>query len=411
MGYKKEAAKGISWITGLRAATRLVTIARFSILGRILTPTQFGIFGIASLLLAFLEIITETGVNIFLVQQKDSIDEYINTAWVISIVRGLLLCLLIFLFAPIIASFFNAKAAVSIIYLMAIVPLIRGFINPAEITFQKELHFHKEFLFRTVLLVSDATIAIISAFITKSAASFVYGVVGSALLEVILSFYFIQVWPSLELDFKKLLLIFRKGWWVTLTGIFQYFAENGDNIAVGKILGTAPLGIYNVAYKFSTLPITEITNVVNTVVFPVYMKFAEDKKRLIRAFFQVTALSSVGALFIGITLFLFAKEIILILMGQQWVAAVPVIKVLALYGVLRTVFGNFAPVFLSIHRQDIVARMTFFRVTGLLITIIPFVMKFGLVGAGYSALLSIVVEIPVICYFSIKVFSGHTSTL
>ena len=75
-----------------------------------------------------------------------------------------------------------------------------------------------------------------------------------------------------------------------------------------------------------------------------------------------------------------------------------------MYGVLRAIFGNFAPLFLSVKHQDYVAKMTLVRLGGLVFTIIPFVIYFGLEGAAYSAIVSILVEIPIIIYFTHKVF-------
>lgn len=407
MGYKKHVAKGVSWMTLLRFSTRLITFVRLFILGRLLTPTQFGYFGIATLLLAFLEILTETGINVFLIQKKRDLHEYIHAAWLVSIARGIILAVLIVILSPFIAIFFNAPQAQYIIMMTAVVPFVRGFINPAIITFPKELLFQKEFGFRFVLFMVDAVTTVILAYITKDAISFVYGLIASAFIEVILSYVLIPSRPKFIIELEKIKHILQKGWWVTLTGIFSYFAENGDNIVVGRLMNSASLGIYQVAYKLSTLPISEITNVINQVMFPVYVKFAHDKKRLFNAFIKMTLLSSLGAIILGSILFVFAEEILLLTMGNQWLAAVPVVKILSIYGILRTMFGNFAPVFLSVERQDYVAHMTFFRVLGLAVTIIPFVHWYGLVGAGYSALISIIVEIPFALYYGRKVFAGR----
>lgn len=124
-----------------------------------------------------------------------------------------------------------------------------------------------------------------------------------------------------------------------------------------------------------------------------------------RAFFKTTFLSSLLAFFLGLFIFIFTKEIILIIAGPNWLGAIPAIKVLSVYGVLRTVFGNFSPLALSVQKQDYVAKMTLFRCIGLAITIIPFTLKYGLVGAGYSALISILIEIPMVLYFLNKIFS------
>ncbi len=404
MGYKRNAIKGISWITLLRGLTRIFTFIRLAVLGRLLTPTQFGFFGIASLLLSFLEILTETGINVFLIQEKSQIKEYINSAWVVSILRGTILALIIYLSAPFIVIFFKATESYPIVALIAVVPFIRGFINPAIVSYQKELFFNKEFRLRTVLFFVDVLCSIIAGFITRNAISFDVGLIVSAIVEVILSYVLIPLKPQLQFEYQKVIHVIHKGWWVTITGIFSYFADNGDNITVGKILGAAPLGIYQVAYKFSTLPISEITNVVNMVVFPVYAKFSDDKERLWKAFVKVTILSSLGAITLGSLIFFLAKPLILLFMGGQWGLAIPAIQILSIYGILRTIFGNFAPLFLAVQKQNYVAQTTFIRVGALIIAVVPLVLHFGMVGAGIAMLLSILAEIPVILYLLIKIF-------
>ena len=100
MGYLRQTVKGLGWIGGLRGLTRFVTFIKLAILARILTPFDFGLFGIAALVLAFLEIISETGINIFLLQRKEGWKDFLDSAWVISITRGILVSLTIFLLAP-----------------------------------------------------------------------------------------------------------------------------------------------------------------------------------------------------------------------------------------------------------------------------------------------------------------------
>lgn len=403
MGYQSKVLSSVSWMTLFRGITRGLTFIRLAILGRILTPTEFGFFGIASLLLALLEILTETGINVFLVQQKAHIDKYINSAWVVSILRGTVLALAILLSASFVSDFFNSPGAYPVLILTAFVPFIRGFINPAIISYQKDLLFNKEFRFRTILFVVDVLISVIAGFITKSAISFVYGLIGSALVEVALSYLLIPLRPKIRFEWNKVKYIVNKGWWITLSGIFTYAAENGDNFIVGKIMGSASLGIYQVAYKFSTLPISEITVVVNQVIFPVFSKFANDKKRLQSAFIKVTVTTGVLSLLLGGAILVFARPIITIVMGTQWDEAIPAVQILALYGILRTLFGNFAPLYLAMGKQNYVAQMTAARLVGLAIFIVPLVSHFGLIGAGYAMLASIFFEIPIALYFIKKV--------
>jgi len=406
MGYTRHTISGILWISLLRGITRLITFVRLAILGRLLTPLEFGFYGIASLILTLLEIITETGINVFLVQHKGNIREYVSSAFVVSIIRGIILCIIIFTTAGLVSKFFNAPGAVQVIALTAIIPLMRGFINPAIVTFQKNLLFHKEFGLRSFLFMIDAFVSIFVGFITRSASSFVWGMIASAFIEVILSYVLIPIWPKLSFEYKKVRHVILRGWWITLTGIFSYVADNGDNLVVGKLLGSSSLGIYQVAYKFSTLPISEVTNVINQVIFPVYSKFPEDKIRLNKAFRKVAIVTSIAALVLGTIIFIFAYPIVIFVMGEQWVLAVPAIKILAIYGILRTLFGSFSPLFLALGRQDLDAKMTFVRAFGVVAFIAPLVSLYGMVGAGYAMLISVLIQIPVILYFTSKILKS-----
>jgi lipopolysaccharide exporter len=105
----------------------------------------------------------------------------------------------------------------------------------------------------------------------------------------------------------------------------------------------------------------------------------------------------------GIILFLFPKEIVLIVLGDKWLSAAPVLRVLAVYGVLRAISGSASALFLAVGKQKYVTQMTLLRFIGLAITIYPLVRTYGIVGAGYSALISVIIEIPIIAYCISKV--------
>lgn len=403
MGYSGNVVRGASWMSAFRIFTRALSFLKIAVLARVLTPSQFGIFGIALLVLAFLEMLTETGINVVLIQSKNKIDEYINSAWVVSIIRGIFIGLCIAVSAPFVASFFNAPQAYGILLLISIIPLIRGFINPSEVKLQKDLKFNSEFWFRSSIFIFDAVVAVVFVILTHSVYGLVWGMIAGALLEVVLSFALMRPIPQLSIRKDYFSEIFHKGKWVTLFGFFNYIAQNGDNLVVGKIMGTSPLGVYGMAYNVSTLPISEVTDVVGKVVFPVYVKIEGDVQRLRSAFIKSTSAIALLTIAIGTILFLFPSQIIHIVLGDKWLSAVPVLRVLVVYGVLRAISGSASALFLGVGKQRYVTGMTFFRFAGLAITIYPFVKMFGLVGAGYSALISVVIEIPIIVYYVLKV--------
>ena len=390
----------------LRGAGRLMAVIRIAVLARLLAPQQFGLFAIASLAIALLEMLTETGINVFFIQEKDRVKTYLDTAWMISIVRGFVIFLVLLITAPFIAQFFKNQDAVALLRVISIVPLLRGFINPAEIKFQKKLQFSKEFRFRFFIFLFDGIVAIIAALVTRSVYSLVLGLISGVILEIAISFLFIKPVPKLSFESVKIKKIVGRGKWVTLAGIFNYLFHNGDDIVVGRLMDSYYLGVYQLAYKITSLPIYEAGEVFGKVTFPVYAKIAGDKKRLKKAFIKITLAISAFVIPFGLILFLFPKQLVLLLLGDKWLDAVPVIKVLSVFGVIRAIAGSSSALFLAINKQEYVTALTFVSIIGLVLTIVPLVNKYGILGAGYSALIGTFLAIPVIGFYLLCIFKN-----
>lgn len=399
MGYKKDVIKGFSWLGAFRIVTRVLSFFRTAIIARLLSPSQVGIFGIATIVLSLMEILTETGINIFLTQKKDEIDKYISTAWITSIARGVIISIMIFLAAPFVAEFFNIQDSVYVLRLIALVPFLRGFINPSVIKFTKDLSFHKEFYYRTAIFLVETIVSVVLVFWNPTPSSLAWGLVFGALFEALLSFALARPLP--EFTFQKTYLreVLGRGKWLTLTGIFNYLYHNGDDIIVGKLLGTASLGLYEMAYKISMLPISEGSDVIGRVMFPVYVKMNDDMARLKRAYFKSILLISALVIPMGIIFVMFPEEIITIVLGERWIQAADVLRVLAVFGVIRAIsISVIAPLY-ALEEQRYVSVITLVSLFGMGVTLYPFIQLFELTGAAYAALTgSLLALIPAIFY-------------
>jgi len=404
MGYFKDTLKGVGWMTALRGSTRLLAIVKIAILARLLTPSQFGVYGIALLVLGFLEVLTETGINILLIQEKDDTQSYLDSAWFVSIIRGILVSAVILLSIPAAVFFFHTPSVRPLLYIVAGVAFTRGFINPMEITFQKNLQFMKEFFLQGGLFIIDGLTAVIVGLATRSEISMVIGMLVAAVIEVILSFVIFKVRPRFSFDKEKFLKVLNKGKWITGAGIFSYAFQNIDNIIVGKFLGTAPLGFYQQAYSISTMPVSEVGKIFNKVTFPVYVRIGEDRKRLKAAFLKTLGVIVLLVATFGAVILIFPRPLILIFLGAGWLSIEPVLKVLAVFGVLKSVLNFGYSVFLALKMQKIVMLSELFGIIGMGIVIYPMVMKYGVLGAGYSTIIAFTCSLPVVIYGLKKVF-------
>lgn len=399
MGYFKVAFKGLGYQTILRVSIRIIGFVKIALIARMLGPAELGIFGIASLILSLLETLTDTGINVFLIQQNKNYKKYLNSAFLISIARGLIIAGVIVLSGPLIRIFFNIESTTYVLVLVSIVAILRGLVNPAIVKLEKEMFFDKELILRLFLYVVDTIFALYFTFKYQRAEGILIGMIIGVILEVLISWLFINPKPKIILNKKDVKFVLLRGRWVTLTGIFNYLFHNIDDIIVGKLLGIYSLGIYQLAYKLSTVPIYETGEIFGRVTFPIYTKISNDRVRLKRAFKKVTLTISLLVIPAGLILIIFANSIVSIVLGNKWIEAVPVIKLLAVFGILRSISASVTPLLYSIKKQAYAMNIMLLGLCSLILTIIPSIKYYGLNGAALSTIIATIFTLPLIYYY------------
>ena len=383
---------------GLRVVVRILTFFRLGVLARILTPFEFGLFAVATMALGLVETLTETGVNVFFIQKEGKLKDYVSSAFVVSVIRGALIAGVLLLLANPLSVFFTSPQSVRLINYIAAIAFLRGFINPSIVKFQENLEFGREFALRVTTALVDVGVSIWVSLLTRSAIGLVFGMGAGVLVEVVFSLVFIHPKPKLALDKVQVTHIIKRGKWVTVAGIFQYLFTNLDNLVVGKLLGLGALGLYQNAYKIASVPITEISDVFGKVSFPHFAQVADDKAKLKEEFGKFTLLLTVTSLVFASLIFFFARPIVLVLLGDNWLSIVPALKVLSVFGLVRSFEGAYPPLFLAIKKQELVTRITLISFVGLAVLIVPAVGLWGLVGAGWAVVGGSFLALPYILY-------------
>ncbi len=380
--------RGGIWVFSISVTNRLLGFIRTIVLARLLAPSDFGLLGFAMLAITTLETFSQTGFQTALIQKKQGTAKFLNTAWTVSGIRAILLFVILFTTAPTISNFFNSPDAVWVIRIIALSIIFTGFRNIGLLYFQKELHFNKLFFYEFFSTLIELCLAISLALILRNVWALVWAGLAGQFARLILSYVVHSYRPRLRFDKGEFTELFGFGKWVFASSIIVFIVTQGDDVIVGKMLGIAALGFYQMAYTFSNMPSTEIIQVVSRVMLPAYSKLQDDLPKLKRAYLKILQLTAFVSAPLAGGIIALAPEFTEIFLGTKWMPAVPVMRILALSGLFRSIISTTSPLFVSIRRPDISVKCQVVRMSLFVILIFPLTIKWGILGVAYSVLFS-----------------------
>jgi len=399
----QRAVRGGFWVFLLRTTQQLFNFVRLIILARILSPNDFGLMGIALLTMATLDTFSQTGFQQALIQKKEDIKPYLDSAWTVLILRGFILFAILFFIAPYAATFFNAPEAKSIVQVIGFAVLFQAFTNIGVVYFQKELEFNKQFIYQLSGTLADFIVAISAALILRSVWALVFGLLAGNFARFVVSYLIHPYRPHLSSDLGKAKELFGFGKWVLGSSILVFLITQGDDIFVGKLLGTTALGFYQMAYRISNMPATEITHVISQVTFPAYSKLQDNIPKLREAYLKVLQITAFLSFPIAGLIFVLAPDFTKIFLGEKWMPMVPAMQVLVFAGLVRSIAATTGPIFHAVGKPKIDTKWQIVRLFALAALIYPFTIKWGILGASIVVFLSIFVSNIGFCFKAIKI--------
>ncbi len=408
----QRTVRGGFWVFSLRIVQQIFGLARLVILARILAPHDFGLMGIALLTMSTLETFSQTGFQAALIQKKEDIESYLDAAWTVLILRGLVLFGILYFAAPYVASFFDTPEAKPIIQVIGLSVLFQAFTNIGVIYFQKELEFNKEFIYQLAGTLADFIVAISAVLILKNVWALVFGLLAGNAARCFVSYLIHPYRPHLSRDLRKAKELFGFGKWVLGSSILIFLITQGDDIFVGKLLGVAALGFYQMAYRISNMPVTEITQVISKVTFPAYSKLQDNLPKLREAYLKVLQLTAFLSFPIAGLIFVLAPDFTKIFLGEKWMPMVSAMQVLVLWGVIRSMAGVNSSILQAVKRPDIITKLNAIKLPILAILIYPLSIKWGIVGTSLAVLISAIFITPNTFYIVIsKVLRSKISVI
>jgi len=407
----QRAIRGGMWMLTLRIAERLLGLVRTVVLARILAPDDFGVMGVTLLAMSALETISQTGFDVALIQRKEDVHKYLDTAWTIQVIRGLLLFGVLLAIAPLVAEFFDSPESIMITRVVATVELLKGLTNTGVIYFQRDLDFRKRFVYQFGGTFANLATTLVAALLLRDVWALALGLVTGQVLRCALSFLMHPYRPRLRVDWQKGGEIFGFGKWVTATSIVVFLAVNGDDALLGKLLGTAALGLYQMAYLFANLAATEVTHIISQVALPAYSRVQDNSDRLRSAFLKTLQTTlflstpmSVGVLFLG-------PDFVRIFLGEKWTPMVASLQILAISGLIRATVATGGPLFNAASRPHLNFWMNLVRMAVMATTVFPLTRYYGLAGTSVAVLLGVLAGIPIWWRSSLQIIGRDTTSM
>jgi O-antigen/teichoic acid export membrane protein len=402
-GLTKRVVKGSLWVFALRIAQLIFGFARLTVLAYMLSVDDFGLLGIAILMMMTLETFSETGFKHALIQKKKNITPYLDAAWTILIIRGFILFTCLYFIAPYAAIFFGAPEATPVIQVIGLSILFLSFTNIGVVNFQKELEFNKQFVFQFSGTLVDFIVAISAAIILQNVWALVFGLLAGNITRCVVSYIIHPYRPKISMDFAKIKELWGFGKWILGATILTFLLVQGDDIFVGKILGVTALGFYTLAYRYSNMPATEITHVISQVTFPTYSKLQDNIPKLREAYLKVLQVTAFLSFLAAGLIFAFANDFTVLVLGDKWLPMVLTLQILVVWGLTRSIGACTGPLFRAVKKPEISTKMIAARFVIFIILVYPFTITWGFVGTAMSVAIAGLITRPITDYLVIKI--------
>ncbi len=407
MGYQRTALVGLGYVTSARVITEVVKFIKILWIARLLNPTTLGVFGAAFLTYSFVEVFFQLGTDVILLQKKpEELRSLLNSVWTLNVMKGVLLTAIILTTLPFVDVVYSVPIPWYGIMLMAGVPLIRGFTSSSVVVSQKELLFTRTSVVSIATVVFQTLISLCILSASPTLVGLFFTAVTDACCDVLASWIFFAPKPRWEWQPSILRAIFRQATWMNITNITTYLFHQFDDFVVGKLLGAYTLGIYQMAYTIGMAPVSHSAQLVTQVTLPTFTLFADDQRRLRRAFFRTLAGLSAVTILPSLIFFLWGHHIVRLVFGEQWLSIFPMVYLLLGFGIIRGISGLSATLLFALHKEKWVSTITLASCFTLLCSIYPLVHRYGVMGGAYAAIGGAIASLPFMIYYTQKVLYG-----
>ena len=389
----RRIAVGAAWMISARLADRAIGFVSMAILARLLAPADFGLIAMATAIVALVETLGAFSFDWALVREEHLERSRLDTAWTLRVIVDAVLAVVIMGAGQAAVAFYDEPRLGPVSILLAAIFLLSAFENIGTVYFRRELAFDKEFALRFWGKIAGFAATIPLAYAFRSYWALLFGILAQKGTIVVLSYVMHPYRPGLALSKTRSLLSFSM--WLQLNSTLELVRTRLPDFVVGRISGAQSLGLYSIANEIAHLPSTELIAPINRAVFPGYARQVLDKGPLAQTFLNVIGLVWTVALPAALGVAAVAPLLVPVLLGVQWLGAIPLLQALALAGVGFVLSTNVSYVFLAVGKPKLTTALNATMVVLFVPCLVLLAQQHGPIGAAYAYGLVAMLMLPI----------------
>jgi O-antigen/teichoic acid export membrane protein len=391
-GLGARVVSSARWIVLLRLGSMTTLWVTAIALAHLLKTSQYGLVGMAMVLVSFLTVFQESGLHAALVQKRERVQEAVDAATVYAPLIGLTLGITCLVAAPLAGLFFGRHEVTSLVRGLSIVFLLRGISQVPIALVQKELRFRPFVIVTLSGNLLQMAVAITLAALGAGAWSAIGGLIMYEAWNAALMWLVCPIRPhprNAQLSALKELLSYGRN--LVGANVSLLIVSYVDIATIGRFLGPAKLGAYTIGYQTGKQPVSVVTAASNQLVFPAYAKLQDDTERFRRAYLRSLRFITIVSIPIGLGLASVSGDFVRLVYGQKWHAAAPVLTIMALMGLVLSITATMGEVLKATNRPGLFFRLSLLE-TVLVVILVLSLYRFGIaaVAAGVAVSMTLV---------------------
>lgn len=356
---------GISLASGVQVVRQTLQFIISIVLARLLMPHDFGLVGMITVFTGFIALFNELGFGVALIQKEKVTEQHYSSIFWLNLLSGLSLTGVTIAIAPYVAKFYDEPQLASLMRLIATNFFISSMGTVQNAILVRTLQFRLLSIVEIVKIVFAGTVAVLLAINGYGVWSLAWQFLTISIVGN-LGLWWATNWrPQLSFSWAAVKDLVRFS--INLLGFntLQYWVRNGDNLLVGKYMGSEGFGIYSRAYNIMLFPLNQISSVLGLVMLPALSRIQNDKKRTKLIYLRTVGTIAFFTFPLMLGLFVAGEHFIVVLYGPQWSAVNPLLQIFSLLGLVQSINVTVGLIYQSQGRTDWLFRWGL--VTGILL--------------------------------------------